>query len=42
VAQLDYGVAYPRHNLYAMLRANATHVGSWEEFQFCYDKSTNF
>jgi hypothetical protein len=42
VAQLDYGVAYPRHNLYAMLRANATHVGAWEKFQFCYDKSTNF
>jgi hypothetical protein len=43
VAQLDYGpFQYPRQNLYAMLRANATHVGAWEKFQFCYDKSTDF
>jgi hypothetical protein len=42
VAQLDYSVAYPRHNKYAMLRANATRVGPWEKFQFCYDKSTNY
>ena len=42
VAQLDYGIAYPRHNLYAMLRAHATGVGPWEKFQFCYDKRTNF
>jgi hypothetical protein len=41
VAQLDYGVAYPRHNLYGMLRAHATHVGPWEKFQFCRDKATN-
>ena len=42
VAQLDYGIAYPRHNLYGMLRAHATGVGPWERFQFCYDKRTNF
>ena len=42
VAQLDYGIAYPRHNLYGMLRAHATGVGPWERFQFCYDKRTTF
>ncbi len=41
VAQLDYGIAYPRHNLYGMLRAHATAVGPWEKFQFCHDKATN-
>ena len=41
MAQLDYGIAYPRHNLYGMLRAHATGVGPWERFQFCYDKRTN-
>jgi hypothetical protein len=41
VAELDYGIAYPRHNLYGMLRAHATAVGPWEKFQFCHDKATN-
>jgi hypothetical protein len=34
-AELGYGVRYPKQNGYAMLRARATHVGPWEEFQFC-------
>ena len=41
VAQLDYGIAYPRHNLYGMLRAHATGVGPWERFQFCNNRGTN-
>jgi hypothetical protein len=39
-AELNYGVRYPKHNGYAMLRARADHRGPWEEFQFCYDKAT--
>lgn len=40
-AELDYGVRYPKHNGYGMLRARAHHLGKWEEFEFCYDRANN-